>query len=86
MHRFKALLISAAIAMASLNVFPAMATSSVENALDRWIAAVVSGDQTRVEADDQTLTHRAPRLTIFRQIEGKWKVSAHANFALPKEE
>jgi ketosteroid isomerase-like protein len=33
--------------------------------------------------DGGTLTRRAPRLTVFRNIDGAWYVSAHANFALP---
>ena len=31
----------------------------------------------------QVLARRAPRLTVFRKIDGDWKVSAHANFAVP---
>lgn len=34
-------------------------------------------------ADGQALLHRAPRLTVFRRIDGNWRVSAHANFAAP---
>ncbi len=34
--------------------------------------------------DGQVLQKRAPRLTVFRNIEGHWFVSAHANFAVPK--
>jgi ketosteroid isomerase-like protein len=31
-----------------------------------------------------TLTRHAPRLTVFRNIDGAWYVSAHANFASPE--
>jgi len=31
--------------------------------------------------DGAKMQARAPRLTVFRQIDGKWLVSAHANFA-----
>lgn len=31
--------------------------------------------------DGKSVTKRAPRLTVFRQIGGAWKVSAHGNFA-----
>lgn len=31
--------------------------------------------------DGRAVTRRAPRLTVFRNIGGQWKVSAHANFA-----
>ena len=31
--------------------------------------------------DGKAVTRRAPRLTVFRKIDGAWKVSAHANFA-----
>lgn len=34
--------------------------------------------------DGQALQKRAPRLTVFRKIDGQWFVSAHANFAIPK--
>ena len=29
----------------------------------------------------ESVTRRAPRLTVFRKIGGEWKVVAHANFA-----
>ncbi len=32
-----------------------------------------------------TLTRRAPRMTVFRQIDGVCRVSAHANFAVPAQ-
>ena len=40
--------------------------------------------QLTIEADVDgvAMTRQAPRLTIFRQIDGDWFVSAHANFAL----
>ncbi|MBT3808573.1 MAG: nuclear transport factor 2 family protein [Rhodospirillaceae bacterium] len=31
--------------------------------------------------DGNTITRRAPRLTVFRNIGGDWKISAHGNFA-----
>ncbi len=31
--------------------------------------------------DGNQISRRAPRLTVFRQIDGDWKVVAHANFA-----
>ena len=31
--------------------------------------------------DGKSVTKRAPRLTVFRKIDGTWKVSAHGNFA-----
>jgi len=34
--------------------------------------------------DGKELEHKAPRLTVFRQIDGAWYVTAHANFALPE--
>ena len=34
--------------------------------------------------DGQLLQKKAPRLTVFRKIEGRWYVSAHANFAVPQ--
>jgi ketosteroid isomerase-like protein len=30
--------------------------------------------------DGQPMPQRAPRLSVFRQIDGQWKVVAHANF------
>ncbi|WP_172299893.1 nuclear transport factor 2 family protein [Pseudoruegeria sp. HB172150] len=36
------------------------------------------------EVDRAALTRRAPRLTVFRQIDGAWYVTAHANFAVPE--
>lgn len=39
-----------------------------------------------IEDEGQTLTRRAPRLTVFRNINGTWRVSAHANFAVPQED
>jgi ketosteroid isomerase-like protein len=35
--------------------------------------------------DGNTLQKRAPRLTVFRNIDGSWYVAAHANFAVPQE-
>lgn len=32
--------------------------------------------------DGQAASRRAPRLTVFRKIDGEWKVVAHGNFAL----
>lgn len=29
----------------------------------------------------ETLAPTAPRLTVFRRLDGKWRVAAHANFA-----
>jgi hypothetical protein len=31
--------------------------------------------------EGKTVTKRAPRLTVFRKIDGQWKVAAHGNFA-----
>ncbi len=31
--------------------------------------------------DGKSVTRRAPRLTVFRKIDGTWKISAHGNFA-----
>ena len=31
--------------------------------------------------DGRAISRRAPRLTVFRKIDGDWKVTAHANFA-----
>ncbi|MEM9999387.1 MAG: nuclear transport factor 2 family protein [Pseudomonadota bacterium] len=44
--------------------------------------------QLNIEADVDgvAMTRQAPRLTVFRQIDGDWFVSAHANFALPQIE
>ncbi len=36
-----------------------------------------------VSEGDHKLSKRAPRLTVFREIDGAWQVSAHANFAVP---
>ena len=37
------------------------------------------------DADGNTLTARAPRLTVFRKIRKTWYVTAHANFARIEE-
>lgn len=34
--------------------------------------------------DGKPIRRRAPRLTVFRNIDGKWKVAAHANFGAGK--
>ena len=34
--------------------------------------------------DGEPVKHLAPRLTVFRQIDGRWKVVAHANFGATK--
>ncbi len=34
--------------------------------------------------DGKPVAKRAPRLTVFRNIGGKWMVTAHANFAVTK--
>ena len=31
--------------------------------------------------DGQSVAKSAPRLTVFRKIDGQWKVVSHANFA-----
>ncbi len=36
-----------------------------------------------VDEGNQKSRWRAPRLTVFRKIDGDWRVSAHANFAVP---
>ena len=46
---------------------------------------VVSSVLTITETiDGQPVTRRAPRLTVFRLLDGQWRVSAHANFARPE--
>jgi ketosteroid isomerase-like protein len=34
--------------------------------------------------DGEPVTRQAPRLTVFRQQDGRWLVAAHANFATPE--
>lgn len=38
------------------------------------------------QIDGQPVQRLAPRLTVFRFLKGVWKVSAHANFAVPETE
>ncbi len=46
---------------------------------------VISSVLTITETiDGQSVTKKAPRLTVFRKIDGAWKVSSHANFARPE--
>ena len=39
--------------------------------------------EIEVAEGDKKLTRRAPRLTVFREVDGQWLVSSHANFAVP---
>lgn len=41
--------------------------------------------EIEVQARGRKLTRRAPRLTVFREVNGKWLVSAHSNFAVPAD-
>ncbi|MCP4327186.1 MAG: nuclear transport factor 2 family protein [Alphaproteobacteria bacterium] len=34
--------------------------------------------------DGEPIVHRAPRLAVFRRIEGQWKAAAYANFGATK--
>lgn len=45
------------------------------------VSSVLTIEET---IDGQPVTKRAPRLTVFRRIDGHWRVSAHANFARPE--
>lgn len=53
------------------------------------IVATTSGDlmvvryviELHASVDGEKMATRAPRLTVFRKIDGVWKVAAHANLA-----
>ncbi len=62
---------------------PAIANLKVSSDGDVAIATYeVNVEQTR---DGKTVEVEAPRLTVFRNVGGKWLVSAHANFAAIEE-
>ena len=50
---------------------------------DVLVATYTAQTTTLTDGDTTDLSDPAPRLTVFQQIDGEWKLAAHANFAAP---